>query len=175
MAQVLERKSNRLRAMGRCGKLEVKKDGASCSRCGQSHPPRHPAYGQQCERCLTYNHFARMRKKRGTVHLVEESPNLRGVVADNCKESGKEAPLLKCHSEETQKNMPVLEDVLRVLKKARVFSLLDVKDGFMHVKLSDRSSFLTIFWGPKVAKDAIWNLVSPRRVPAATPGSLLWN
>ena len=33
-------------------------------------------------------------------------------------------------------NMPVLEDILPSLKGARVFSLLDVKDGFMHVKLS---------------------------------------
>ena len=46
-------------------------------------------------------------------------------------------------------NMPVLEDILPSLKGARVFSLLDVKDGFMHVKLSQRSSFLTTFWGPK--------------------------
>ena len=51
--------------------------GTRCSRCGLSHPPRRcPAYGQQCKRCLAYNHFARMCKKRGTVHLVEESPNL---------------------------------------------------------------------------------------------------
>ena len=45
-------------------------------------------------------------------------------------------------------NMPTLDDVLPTLNNAKVFSLLDVKDGFMHVKLSDRSSFLTTFWGP---------------------------
>ena len=45
-------------------------------------------------------------------------------------------------------NMPTLDDVLPTLNNTKVFSLLDVKDGFMHVMLSDRSSFLTTFWGP---------------------------
>ena len=33
--------------------------------------------------------------------------------------------------------MPTLDDILPVVKRARVFSLLDVKDGFMHIRLSE--------------------------------------
>ena len=44
-------------------------------------------------------------------------------------------------------HLPTLDDVLPRLKGARVFSLLDAKDGFLQVKLSERSSFLTTFWG----------------------------
>ena len=42
---------------------------------------------------------------------------------------------------------PTIDDVLPQLKGARVFSLLDAKDGFLQVKLSESSSFLTTFWG----------------------------
>ena len=45
-------------------------------------------------------------------------------------------------------NMPMLDDVLPELTNAKVFSLLDAKDGFLQVRLSDQSSFLTTFWGP---------------------------
>ena len=38
--------------------------------------------------------------------------------------------------------MPTLEDVLPELTNAKVFSLLDAKDGFLQVRLSDQSSFL---------------------------------
>ena len=44
-------------------------------------------------------------------------------------------------------HLPTLDDVLPRLKGARVFSLLDAKDGFLQVKLSESSSFLTTFWG----------------------------
>ena len=56
------------------GEAVGEKEGIGCSRCGQSHQPRRPAYGQQCNKCLAYNHFARVCRKRGTgtVHLVEE-------------------------------------------------------------------------------------------------------
>ena len=46
-------------------------------------------------------------------------------------------------------NMPTLEDVLPELSNAKVFSLLDAKDGFLQVQLNDQSSLLTTFWGPK--------------------------
>ena len=46
-------------------------------------------------------------------------------------------------------NMPTLDDVLPKLKDAKIFSLLDAKDGFLHVKLTERSSYLTTFWSPK--------------------------
>ena len=40
--------------------------------------------------------------------------------------------------------MPTLDDVLPRLVGAKVFSILDAKDGFLHVKLSEESSFLGI-------------------------------
>ena len=46
-------------------------------------------------------------------------------------------------------NMPTIDDVWPNLKEAKLFSLLDTKDGFLQIKLSERSSFLTTFWGPK--------------------------
>ena len=42
-------------------------------------------------------------------------------------------------------NMPTVDDILPCLTKAKVFSLLDAKDGFLHVKLTQRSSYLTTF------------------------------
>ena len=44
--------------------------------------------------------------------------------------------------------MPTIEEVLPNLDKAKVFSVLDAKDGFCHVKLDDESSRLTTFWTP---------------------------
>ena len=44
--------------------------------------------------------------------------------------------------------MPTLDDVLPQLAGAKVFSLLDAKDGFNQVMLSDKSSYLTTIWGP---------------------------
>ena len=44
--------------------------------------------------------------------------------------------------------MPVIEDILPNLTKAKVFSVLDAKDGFHQVKLSEESSYLTTFWTP---------------------------
>ena len=46
-------------------------------------------------------------------------------------------------------NMPTLDDVLPQLAQAKTFSLLDAKDGFLQVKLSERSSYYTTFWGPQ--------------------------
>jgi len=44
--------------------------------------------------------------------------------------------------------MPTLEEVLPTLSKARIFTVLDAKDGFHQVKLDDASSQLTTFWTP---------------------------
>ena len=41
--------------------------------------------------------------------------------------------------------MPTIEDVLPKLTKARVFSVLDAKDGFWQIKLTEESSYLTTF------------------------------
>ena len=45
--------------------------------------------------------------------------------------------------------MPTLDDVLPQLAGAKIFSLLDAKDGFSQVRLSEKSSYLTTFWEPQ--------------------------
>lgn len=44
--------------------------------------------------------------------------------------------------------MTTVEDILLNLAKAKVFTVLDAKDGFWHVALDEPSSFLTTFWTP---------------------------
>ena len=44
--------------------------------------------------------------------------------------------------------IPTLEDVLPKLTEAKCFSLLDAKDGFLQVKLAEKSRRLTTFWTP---------------------------
>ena len=44
--------------------------------------------------------------------------------------------------------MPTLEEILPNLAKARIFTVLDAKDGFHQVKLDQQSSALTTFWTP---------------------------
>ena len=46
--------------------------------------------------------------------------------------------------------LPVIEDILPELSKARVFTKADLKDGFLQIQLDDASSKLTTFqtaWG----------------------------
>ena len=44
--------------------------------------------------------------------------------------------------------MPTVEEILPHLSNAKVFSILDAKDGFWQVKLDEESSYLTTFWTP---------------------------
>jgi len=44
--------------------------------------------------------------------------------------------------------MPTIGDVLPRLSKAKVFSVLDAKDGFWKVKVDEERSYLTTFWTP---------------------------
>lgn len=41
-----------------------------------------------------------------------------------------------------------LEEILPEIGHARVFSMLDKKKGFWHMKLTEASSKLTTFWAP---------------------------
>ena len=43
---------------------------------------------------------------------------------------------------------PTLEDITPKLPKARLYSVVDAKDGFLQVELEEESSFLTTFWTP---------------------------
>ncbi|VDI14483.1 Hypothetical predicted protein, partial [Mytilus galloprovincialis] len=51
--------------------------------------------------------------------------------------------LKRCHYP-----LPIIEDLLPELSKAKVYSKCDVKNGFWHVNLADESSFLTTFETP---------------------------
>jgi len=44
--------------------------------------------------------------------------------------------------------IPNIEDILPKLAKAKVFSVLDAKNGFWQVELDEPSSYLTCFWTP---------------------------
>ena len=44
--------------------------------------------------------------------------------------------------------MPTVDEVLPKLAKAKVFTVLDAKDGFYQVKLDKESSLVTTFWTP---------------------------
>ena len=52
--------------------------------------------------------------------------------------------------------MPTLDDVLPNLNGAKLFSPLDAKDGFLQIKLSEQSSYLTTFWGPDGRYRWLW-------------------
>ena len=43
---------------------------------------------------------------------------------------------------------PTIEDIMPRLTKARIFTIVDAKDGFFHVELDEESSFLTTMWTP---------------------------
>ena len=44
--------------------------------------------------------------------------------------------------------MPVIEDILPELSKAKIFTKVDCKDGYWQIKLTEESSFLTTFATP---------------------------
>ena len=44
--------------------------------------------------------------------------------------------------------LPTIEEILPGVAKAKVFSVLDAKDGFHEVELDEESSYLTTFWTP---------------------------
>ena len=76
------------------------------------------------------SHLQPVRKSNKTVRLCLDPQNLNH-------------PLKINHYQ-----MPDIDDVLPQLAEAKTFSLWDAKDGFLQVKLSDKSSHLTIFWTP---------------------------
>ena len=44
--------------------------------------------------------------------------------------------------------LPTIEEVLPKLNNAKVFSLLDAKNGYWHVELDEKSSYITTFNTP---------------------------
>ena len=64
--------------------------------------------------------------------------------------------------------LPTIDDLLSELSMARVFSVVDVKNGFWHVPLDDEGSKLITFGTPpgpfSVSKDALWHSTGSRRI-----------
>ena len=64
--------------------------------------------------------------------------------------------------------LPTIEDVLPQLSNARVFTVLDARNGFWHVQLDEPSSYLTTFntpWGRyRWLCNALWPCTSSRRI-----------
>ena len=52
--------------------------------------------------------------------------------------------------------MPILDEILPALSNARLFLVLDVKDGFHQVNLDEESSYLTTFWSPYGRYRYLW-------------------
>ena len=67
--------------------------------------------------------------------------------------------------------MPTLEDLLPELAEARIFSVLDVRNGFWHISLDDQSSKLTriwyTLWKISLEEATIWRIYSTRDIPGA--------
>ena len=72
------------------------------------------------------------------------------LVTPHKKESGKlrvciDPPKLNTALQRERYYLPVMDDILPKLQNAKVFSVLDLKSGYWHVKLDEESSFLTTF------------------------------
>ena len=76
------------------------------------------------------NHLQPVRKSNGTVRLCVDPQHLNQALKRNHYQT------------------PDIDDVLPQLAEAKMFSLCDAKDGFLQVKLSEKSSHLTTFWTP---------------------------
>ena len=64
--------------------------------------------------------------------------------------------------------MLILDEILPNLANAKVFSVLDAKDGFHQVKLDESSSnLLDAVWTLQISQNALWHQFSPSEVPEA--------
>ena len=58
-------------------------------------------------------------------------------------------------------NYPLLtlDDVFLELSKAKVITTVDLTSGYWHIKLDDKSSYLTVFNTPQGSYRCVWHLV----------------
>ena len=59
--------------------------------------------------------------------------------------------------------LPVIDDVLPTLSNAKVFSVLDARNGFWQLALDEESSKVTI-WSLQMETTSIWRFASPRNI-----------
>ena len=64
--------------------------------------------------------------------------------------------------------LPVIDDVLPALSNAKVFSVLDARNGFWQLALDEESSKVTTmatpFWSLQMEMTSIWRFASPRNI-----------
>lgn len=65
----------------------------------------------------------------------------------------------------SQYRMPTIDDVLPLLTNAKIFSLVDAKNGFWLLKLDDQSSKLTSCSTPLVASNGAGSLLDSVQLP----------
>ena len=58
--------------------------------------------------------------------------------------------------------LPTIEGIATMLHGTKVFTIVDVKNGFWHVVLDDQSSYLTTFRQILSEADAVRNMLYPR-------------
>lgn len=140
--------------------------GKLCERCGYQHaanPESCPARGKDCRKCGAKNHFASRCKQevKGTeetdTYLEETSvttptPWITSMVVVP-KKNGKHRICLdpKDLNNAIQREnypLPTIEEIATRLHGAKVFTLLDVRNGFWHVKIDEESTYLTTFHTP---------------------------
>lgn len=140
--------------------------GKLCERCGYQHaanPDSCPARGKDCWKCGAKNHFASRCKQevKGTeetdTYLEETSvttptPWISSMVVVP-KKKGKHRICLdpKDLNNAIQREnypLPTIEEIAARLHGAKVFTLLDVRNGFWHVKIDEESTYLTTFHTP---------------------------
>ena len=144
----------------------MKPSAENCSKCGEQHHPRNcKAYGKECFKCKKMNHFAECCNSK-TVSVRTEKAQLVKNSRNECNYSSDPwishlQPVRKSNgtvrlcidpqnlNQALKRNyyqMPDIDDVLPQLAEAKMFNLCDATDGFLLVKLSNKSSHLTTFW-----------------------------
>ena len=71
--------------------------------------------------------------------VVEKTDKLRICIDPSALNKA----LLRSHYQ-----MPTIEEILPEISKAKIFSVLDAKDGYWQIRLDEASSYLTTFWTP---------------------------
>ena len=131
-----------------------------CRYCGEIHKAGRdhcPVWGKFCFACGKRNHFACHCVSENTHQSSSESHYMGCVTVSNIviatKPSGDLSicidpkPLNKALKREKYP-IPVIDDVLPELARAKMFTKIDAKNGYWHVALDDESAKLTTFDTP---------------------------
>ena len=117
-------------------KKPISKEFVTCKFCGNKHKKlrdKCPAFGKRCLSCKKMNHFSSL--------VTAQKPNGQLRVCLDAKDLNE--ALRRSHYP-----TPTIDEILPELGRAKVFSTVDVKNGFWHVELTDESSMLTTFNSP---------------------------